>query len=339
MNQLAKRAGVHVSTVSRALRGESSIPAQTRNRIHALAAEFGYRPDPLLSALCAYRKGLKGRPHTPTIAIIATTPNWKDDLANRLYCEGARERAHEQGFRTEVFVMNPTRLRGRRIAGILGARGIRGVLVLPLADVTLSAVFPWHDFLVVAMGYKLQLPNINRVSINHFAAMRDALLKVQDLGYERPGLILRADGPHLAPDGVTYVNKLWKGAYLAEASKLFPKLRIPVIQLVGARDLRRWLLRYKPDVLISQHRGIVGFLPPPYANLPIVYTMVDDDEKLTGIHQNSRYVGRHATNILTSGLQQEILQPEVAPVTILVEARWQAGTTAPPRTLKRSHEQ
>eukprot|EP01031_Cornospumella_fuschlensis_P011953 gene11953-14618_t len=200
MSQLAKRAGVHVSTVSRALHGQRSIPEETRRRIQDLAAKLGYRPDPLLNALCAYRKKIKGVQHTPTLAIIATTPNWKENLAHRLYCEGAREWAHSHGYQTEVFVMTPSHLRGRRLAGILTTRGIRGVIVLPLADVSVPLDFPWEDFLVVATGYELQTPNISRISINHFSALREALLKIHSLGYRRPGLVLRAEGPRLAPD-------------------------------------------------------------------------------------------------------------------------------------------
>ena len=56
MSQLARVAGVHQSTVSRALRRDRSIPAATRQRIQALADKLGYRPHPLVSALVALRR-------------------------------------------------------------------------------------------------------------------------------------------------------------------------------------------------------------------------------------------------------------------------------------------
>lgn len=328
MNQLAAAAGVHVSTVSRALRGQESIPGETRRRIQQLAERLGYRPDPMLNALCAYRKSLAGIRHPPTLAIVATRPTWQEDLANRLYCEGARERAFELGYQTEVFVLTPSHLSGKRLAGILSTRGIRGVVSLPLADVTIPIDFPWERFIVVATGYKLRVPHINRVSINHFSAIRDALLNLRSLGYRRPGLVLRDEGPNLAPDGTTYVNNLWKGGYLAEASKLYPDLRIPVIQLGDCRTLARWLTRHRPDVIVSQRRDIARLLPSSHAGTPIAYTMVDDNETLTGIHQNSRHVGRHAVNLLAAALQEEARQEHTVPVTLLVEARWQPGSTA-----------
>ena len=52
---VALRAGVHRTAVSLALKKHPSIPAETRERIEAVAAEMGYVPDPMLSALAAYR--------------------------------------------------------------------------------------------------------------------------------------------------------------------------------------------------------------------------------------------------------------------------------------------
>jgi DNA-binding LacI/PurR family transcriptional regulator len=51
MREVARRAGVHCTTVSRALLRDPTIPADTRDRIRRLADAMGYAPDPLVSAL------------------------------------------------------------------------------------------------------------------------------------------------------------------------------------------------------------------------------------------------------------------------------------------------
>ena len=57
--EIARRAGVSVMTVSRALRKQSNISPQTQKRIQVIADELGYRPNPLVSALMTYRRAAK----------------------------------------------------------------------------------------------------------------------------------------------------------------------------------------------------------------------------------------------------------------------------------------
>lgn len=328
MTTLAKIARVHVSTVSRALRGEPTIPEATRLRIKDLAAKLGYRPDPALAALCAYRKLHAVRRYQATLAIIATSPYWRENLANELYFEGARQRAEELGYKTEVFVLAPPRMPGARIATILAARNIRGVLFLPLSDVGIPIAFPWEDFSVVAIGYKLNKPNLNRISVSHFDAMQDALARIQNMGYKKPGLVLRKENSRLAPTGTTHVGQIWEGGYRAEVQRRFPKVNIPVLQLGSAAALRQWIERHSPDVVITQERDIERFLAPRHSGIPRVYTMVDGDERLTGIHQNSGYVGRQAVDTLIGALYRHETAAPPVPITLLVQTRWQDGTTA-----------
>src|ERR1035437_9571570 len=55
LRDLAQKAGVSHVTISRALRNDPSISAARRGEVKKLAEEMGYRPDPSLSALAAYR--------------------------------------------------------------------------------------------------------------------------------------------------------------------------------------------------------------------------------------------------------------------------------------------
>lgn len=328
MNQLAKAAGVSVSTVSRALRSQPSIPEETRKRIQQLADKFGYRPDPMLDALSAYRRGIARREFRPTLAVVATSEDWRDDLACRLYSDGAQRRAEDLGYRIEVFVVAPGKLTCQRLVGILETRGIRGVITLPIQDASLSLELLPAKFLVVATGYKFTSPLINRVSINHFAAMGMALEKLAALGYRRPGLVLRTETLKKAPGGITHVGQLWKGGYLAECAKQFPDVQIPVLQTSDSGPFDRWFKGNSPDVLISQDRHIGRLMGTRVRRVPIAYTMVDDDPSLLGIHQNSAQVGRRAVDLLVADLYRSEPGQVAAPVTLLVGTKWQEGTGA-----------
>jgi LacI family transcriptional regulator, galactose operon repressor len=117
--QIAKRAGVHVSTVSRALTGNATgVGSGTASRIRALAEEMGYHPDPAASALRTRRSGALG--------IIV--PRLTDYVLARVY-EGADEAARDIGYTTLVANSNDDpALRMERLDKML-ARRVEGFLI------------------------------------------------------------------------------------------------------------------------------------------------------------------------------------------------------------------
>src|SRR5438128_1873751 len=93
---VASRAGVHLSTVSRALTpGSPGVGASTAERIRTIAAEMGYRPDPAAAALRTRRSSLFG----------VLVPRLTDFVLARIY-EGLDAAAAEAGYNT--FVANTT---------------------------------------------------------------------------------------------------------------------------------------------------------------------------------------------------------------------------------------
>src|SRR5690606_32730636 len=62
LRNVALEAGVSVATVSRALRNDREVSRKTAQHIQSLARRLGYRPDPALASLAAYRSS-KNPPH------------------------------------------------------------------------------------------------------------------------------------------------------------------------------------------------------------------------------------------------------------------------------------
>ncbi|MGE9292010.1 MAG: LacI family DNA-binding transcriptional regulator, partial [Puniceicoccales bacterium] len=71
LKDIAADLGLSVSAVSMALREDASIPAETVKRVKDAAQRLGYAPDPALSALAAYRSGLKVREDFNVIALVS----------------------------------------------------------------------------------------------------------------------------------------------------------------------------------------------------------------------------------------------------------------------------
>src|SRR5687767_11091869 len=67
---VARVAGVHRTTVALALRNHPGLPGDTLKRLKTLARKMGYRPDPTLAALNAYRIGAAGRSNVQVIAYL-----------------------------------------------------------------------------------------------------------------------------------------------------------------------------------------------------------------------------------------------------------------------------
>jgi DNA-binding LacI/PurR family transcriptional regulator len=116
---IAKKAGVSPSTVSRALEDHPRIGATTKKRIQALAKEMEYIPNTVAKSLVANQ--------TWTIGIELAAIS--DPFMGRVV-EGVEQAAIEVGF--NVFVSTSQHDRQREIAGIkmLQQRRVDGIIVL-----------------------------------------------------------------------------------------------------------------------------------------------------------------------------------------------------------------
>lgn len=117
--QVAKRAGVHVSTVSRALAADPHQPASpTAERVRAIAAEMGYRPDPNAASLRTGRSQVLG----------VMVPRLTDYVLARIY-EGVTQAAREAGYATVVVNGDDDPVRRVQQLETLLARRVDGVVI------------------------------------------------------------------------------------------------------------------------------------------------------------------------------------------------------------------
>src|SRR4051812_17574522 len=98
---VARRAGVHQTTVSLVLRNHPSVPAETRDRVLAAVKQLGYKRHPFLAALMSSRMRLTSGPGNPILAFFTdfdSPDRWKESPTAVEMFEGARARAQELGF-------------------------------------------------------------------------------------------------------------------------------------------------------------------------------------------------------------------------------------------------
>ena len=126
LRDVAAKAGVHHTTASRALKNDPRVCPETLKKIRTLADQMGYMPDPMLSALNAYRHASRSAQDHGSIAWITNYPTrdgWRASSCYKLYFDGAAERLSRLGYRLEEFWLQETGMTARRSSQVLFHRG------------------------------------------------------------------------------------------------------------------------------------------------------------------------------------------------------------------------
>lgn len=348
---VAQKAGVHVTTVSMALRNHPRLAAVTRARLQGLAVEMGYVPDPLMRALVSYRNGLRSDRVRPTLAYVtnwSTRWGWKNVTAHPDFYDGAKKAAGALGYKLEHFWVREPGLTHGRLSGILYSRGINGLILAShgreMGDVI---QFDWSGFSAVKIDYFPHKPELHNVTNDQCSIVRTAVRKVRAAGYRRIGFVMHRGWDHA-------VDHQWTAGFLCEQQSLPTRDRIPMHIFPGAEPMERWfneskadvtpdrqqfeawLARYRPEVLLSKASFVLPHLRRGGWRLPRDMAFVDlflenFDGQTAGIRQNHRVVGAVAVELLAGQLQHNKFGVPEIPYTTYVEGTWFDGKSCPPK--------
>jgi LacI family transcriptional regulator len=348
---VARKADVHVTTVSLALRNHPRLPQATRERIQKIAERMGYRPDPILQALVAYRGKTMERRNPPTLAYVTnwnTRLGWQKVTAHPQFYAGALAKAKELGFSLDHFWMGEPGLTHTRLSGILQARGINGIIIAShMREVDVALHFDWERFSAVKIDYFPHQPALHNVTNNQCDIVRLAMQRVIAMGYRRIGFVMHRGWDHS-------VDHLWSAGYLCEQQGLAPEHHIPMFLFPDAEPIEnwmneskshvvaptekfsRWFKKYQPEVVISKG----SFVQPCFSELGLrvprdtafVDVFLDNiDGKTAGVRQNHDIVGELAVEILAGQLHHNKYGVPEIPTTTFVEGTWSDGASCPPR--------
>jgi LacI family transcriptional regulator len=348
---VAKRAGVHVTTVSLALRNHPRLPESTRKRIHTLAEEMGYRPDPLLRALVAYRGKVQEKRITPTIAYVTnwnTRLGWQKATGHPEFYSGAEQMAKQLGYQLEHFWLNEPGQSQGRLSRMLYARGINAVIIASHGREMGDTVdFEWEKFSAVKIDYYPHQPVLHNVTNNQCDSVRVAMQKVMAKGYRRIGFVMHRGWDHA-------VDHLWTAGYLCEQQHLAVREQIPAHIFPEEQPVERWFSegsspteadqepfekwfqKHRPEVLISKGSFVLPLLERMKLCVPqdvaFVDVFLEEFSGVTaGVRQNHRMVGAVAVEKLAAQLQlNKTGLPEI-PTTTYVEGTWLDGASCPLR--------
>jgi LacI family transcriptional regulator len=303
---------------------------ETRKRIQQKAKKMGYLPDPMLSALNAYRTQSRPQGYRGNLAWVTNYPEpkgWAQHEIFKSHYEGAKQRAEALGYRLEEFWLGEEKMSPKRAAQVLQARNIRGLLLCAQSRAGVEIQLDWARFAAVTFGYTLAKPALHTVSGHTFHAMGETIDQVLQLGYARPGLVLLS-----ASDDRIF--NIWSGAFLTRQQRL-PKTQHVPIYLPEAFDERaflRWVEKHKPDVVIGQNPDLIGILERAGYRVPqdigfATPSLVTHARQPSGIDENSRQMGVAAVDMLVGMIHRNETGIPSIPYYLLIKGQWRSGKT------------
>jgi LacI family transcriptional regulator len=341
IRDIAREAHLHFTTVSLALRNSPRLKAETRKKIQKLAESMGYRPDPMLAALNAYRQTRQPVHYQATLAWIHNWPDPKNlyncEEFNQYYL-GACERARERGYNVEQFWLQEPGMSIEKLHRILRARNIQGALLAPQPVSNQFLALNYDSLSAVAFGYSMQPAVLHLVTNHHIHTMTLILKKILELGYRRIGL-------SITKDWNAKVEHAWQSSLLLFQEQHPGLSSIPIFwDNYEDSELVAWMKTNRPDVVISFNDAmdrlqLAGYKIPDDIGFASPF-LSKNETYLTGVHQNDRLIGHKAVDMVIDMLHRGETGIPETPVRMLVEGVWHPGQTLTdrnkaPRSAKR----
>ena len=289
LRDVARMAGVSHITVSRVVRGSPQVSAATAQKVRWAVKKLGYRPDPTLSALAAYRSirnsgegdaaassssspdaagatsgsgpapaSASSRSRGSTLAFLDCDDQRSSRVFNRAILLGVRREAGLFGYSVESFRLDPAEAMQRRLSRTLFHRGVRGLLFSPADTLWTFAGWDWAEFAPVSLGALEHEPAMHSVAMDYFQGAVQGYEKLERQGCRRIGLVI--DARLEARTG-----HRWLGGFLSQGGT---RSRFYGIGGLGnPTQIRAWAERERIDGVLT----IDELAPLALPGLPVIF--------------------------------------------------------------------
>ncbi|AHF89845.1 LacI family transcriptional regulator [Opitutaceae bacterium TAV5] len=338
LETIARRLNVSKVTVSLAMRGSRRISEKMRERVATVAAQVGYTPNPMVSALMVNLRSQRRGGRKFNLCFLTAFPDrdgWQrfHPTFPRMHA-GARERAAELGYGIEIHWTGDAGGSGARLTQILESRGIPGIILAPLparGGVTLG--LDWSRFATVALGHTFTEVPCNRVSNHQFHSVTTALEVCYRRGFRRIGLVI-------PPLSDAKVEHAWQAGYLTFQVNHRAMRRLPPMMSGEFTETAvvAWAARSRPEVVVTTHTHVLPWLRRAGHRVPEDIACVHLDwtperSEFAGIDQQPEQIGAAAVDQLVEQINQNRRGIPDSPRTLLTEGIWRDGSTLTPEGL------
>lgn len=254
---LAAACKVHPSTICLALNNAPSIPLATRQRIRAAAQQLGYRPNAAARNLASMRSDKSAAAVLP-LAWINQEPGrdfWRNDPLGRKHWNAAARRAAELGYHLEPFDLHEPGMSIGRLAQIIHARGIHGVMFPCLHQFDPEMFQPaWAQFACMSFNDHRAAEWMDVVCPDYYHNADRVLTELSQQGINRIGLVITGRFDQASRGLVTSL-------YLRHTAMLGRAHRVPVCMTGDDHAekltaVRRWYRQHRPEVVLCRDTGL-----------------------------------------------------------------------------------
>lgn len=317
MRDVANEAGVSVSTVSKALRNDPTIPEARCLAVQAAADRLGYRPHPMVSALMAQMHHHRRRSDPHNIAWIDLWPAGGDYLSPMSVepvLRGAQDRAMELGYGLEIYPVGTEGISPESLRRTLAARSQWGVIIPPVPESAMKFPLDLRGLTGVTIGTSLHEPVMHRVSPNHYQGLVLAWASLRAKGFQRIGLVL-------TPEMNERVESKWLGAFLACQQQIpaFEQVAPLLIDRDDAATLARWLDNENPSAVLLAEE----FVWPAAHEVALAWLIRQGNSGGVGrLDHRPEQLGRVAVEMVVAQIHRNERGSPAIPHTILIDAAW-----------------
>lgn len=325
---IAKKLGIHKSTVSLALRNSPKISEGTRKLVKTTAEAMGYEPDPQLLSLASYRKTASVQRMDSTIAVLVDID--ERDFSQKHYymrhtTEAITARARDFGYRTDIFQIEQDAQAQSRLDEILKARGIRGILINHFYKSDFNIQLDWKHYACVKINDLPHNLKADTVSGNYLAAIDISIEKLQQMGHNRIAIALeKGDEIHL--NNLCYSRFLAKQGVFPKEDRIDPFFFEEGDEETVHKDVQTWLAEVKPDALLAHWNlsKCTQWLKETTGHSCrfLSLTVEPSTEIYGGVRNRYDKIGEKAVQLLNNRLQSFKYGFPEAASTMLVDPEW-----------------
>ena len=319
IDDVAEAAGVSKTSVSFAFNRPDRLSDETAARIHEIATQLGYRPDPVARMLSRGRTGAIGVLTPQPLAVVFSNPFFG------ALCEGVGLAAETSGY--GLYLISP--LHGS-LAGAVRRASVDGFVAIGLSAGHPEIEQVRRTGLPIVLIDSTAIPESSSVAIDDEAGARAAARHLVEFGH-RDFLVIAVEPPvplvDADPESITMRRLAGYRSALAEAGIALPDEQVvlgPATVAGGATAFgAAWAGGIRPTAVLAMSDamaiGVLWAADEQGLKVPRDLSVAGFDDvdvaafvnpPLTTVHQPVRRKGEEAVRLLLAAIERRAHEPE-----------------------------